>query len=194
MLWHFWNFLAILLLQSFFHLAAPSQHTYGKSRDPFKSDDSFGDFKNADFMGSEFDEMDRDERIYNKVDEGFEKWEERCLKVGGDAALNQWLEAQEHLVYCVMENFNVDEIKREIEAKKKTGDLDLVFKKYCGEPVNKTRPCIENFLKASRRCLRAKDQAGLDIALNMIDSAIEFMCHNSGDRIAVSIDRSCHYR
>ena len=62
------------------------------------------------------------------------------------------------------------------------------------EPVNKTRPCIENFLKASRRCLRAKDQAGLDIALNMIDSAIEFMCHNSGDRIAVSIDRSCHYR
>ena len=83
-------------------------------------------------MGSNFDDMETDERIYNKVDEGFEKWEERCLKVGGDEALNQWLEAQEHLVYCVMENFNVDEIKREIEAKKKTGDLDLVFKKYCG--------------------------------------------------------------
>ena len=52
------------------------------------------------------------------------------------------------------------------------------------EPVRKTRPCIEDFLNASRRCLKAEDQEGLNIALRMIDSAIEFMCHNSGDRIA----------
>ena len=65
------------------------------------------------------------------------------------------------------------------------------FEFDCREPVQKTRPCIEDFLKASRKCLKAKDQAGLDIALNMIDSAIEFMCHNSGDRIAVCKQNAC---
>ncbi len=51
-------------------------------------------------------------------------------------------------------------------------------------PVNKTRPCIVDFLKASRRCLKTEDQPSLDITLNMINAAIDFMCHNSGDRIA----------
>ena len=63
------------------------------------------------------------------------------------------------------------------------------------EPVRKTRPCIEDFLNASRRCLKAEDQEGLNIALRMIDSAIEFMCHNSGDRIACKyISTSCKGR
>ena len=60
----------------------------------------------------------------------------------------------------------------------------LYFEFDFREPVRKTRPCIEDFLNASRRCLKAEDQEGLNIALRMIDSAIEFMCHNSGDRIA----------
>jgi hypothetical protein len=61
-----------------------------------------------------------------------DKWEDRCLKVGGQEALDKWLKAQEHLVFCVMQNFDVTEIKTEIDIKKQTGDLDLVFKKYCG--------------------------------------------------------------
>ena len=60
----------------------------------------------------------------------------------------------------------------------------LYFEFDFREPVRKTRPCIEDFLNASRRCLKAEDQEGLNIALRMIDSAIEFMCHNSGDRMA----------
>ena len=55
---------------------------------------------------------------------------------------------------------------------------------FCRTPVNKTRPCVVNFLKASRQCLKTEDQPSLDITLNMIDAAIDFMCHNSGDRIA----------
>ena len=109
----------------FFFTAAPSQQTHGNSNDPF------ADFDN-DFMEGDFDNMDRNDRIHNEFDVGMDKWEDRCLKVGGHQALDQWLKAQEHLVFCVMNNFNVDEIKREVEAKKKTGDLDLVFKKYCG--------------------------------------------------------------
>lgn len=169
----------LLYLFQTFHLAAPSQQTFGSG-----TTDPFADFNN-DFMGPEFDEMDRDERIYNEFDAGLIKWEDRCLNVGGQEALDQWLKYQEALVWCVMQNFESGEIEREIRAKEKTGDLDLVFKKYCGEPVRKTRPCIEDFLNASRRCLKAEDQEGLNIALRMIDSAIEFMCHNSGDRIAL---------
>ena len=54
------------------------------------------------------------------------------IYVGGQEALDQWLKYQEALVWCVMQNFESGEIEREIRAKEKTGDLDLVFKKYCG--------------------------------------------------------------
>lgn len=148
------------------------------SDDFFEDDDDF-------FNENEFEEMERQDRLYNNLDAGFDKWEDRCLRVGGQEALDEWLEAQENLVYCVMQNFNINSIQNEIEEKKRTGDLDLVFKKYCGAPVNKTRPCLVDFLKASRRCLKAEDQPSLDITLSMIDSAIQFMCHNSGDRIAL---------
>ena len=56
--------------------AAPSQQTFGSG-----TTDPFADFNN-DFMGPEFDEMDRDERIYNEFDAGLIKWEDRCLNVG----------------------------------------------------------------------------------------------------------------
>ena len=56
----------------------------------------------------------------------------RCAKTGGQKALDNWLKAQENLLWCVMQNFHVLSIKDEIETKKATGDLDLVFKKYCG--------------------------------------------------------------
>ncbi len=53
------------------------------------------------------------------------------MKIGGQDALDRWVRAQEELVYCVLQNFDMDTIKQEVEDKKETGDLDLVFKKYC---------------------------------------------------------------
>lgn len=55
--------------------------------------------------------------------------------------------------------------------------------------MEKTRPCIRDFLEVSRRCLGSKDKTGLNITLNMIDAAIDFVCHNSGDRLACK----CHF-
>ena len=95
------------------------------------SDDPFDEFGN-DFMGEDFENMDRQDRLHTNLEAGFDKWEDRCLRVGGQEALDQWLAAQENLVYCVMQNFNINSIQNEIEEKKRTGDLDLVFKKYCG--------------------------------------------------------------
>ena len=94
------------------------------------SNDPFSDFNN-DFQ-PELQDMDREDRIHSELEAGFDKWEDKCLRVGGQNALDQWLKAQENLVYCVMQNFDISAMQSEVEAKKKTGDLDLVFKKYCG--------------------------------------------------------------
>ena len=51
-------------------------------------------------------------------------------------------------------------------------------------PVQKTRPCIVDFLESSRHCLRSKDKEGINVTMKMIDAAINFVCHNSGDRMA----------
>lgn len=56
----------------------------------------------------------------------------RCLENGGEKVLDEYLEEQEQLVWCVMEHFDLETIQNEIEKKKKSGDLDEVFRKYCG--------------------------------------------------------------
>ena len=66
----------------------------------------------------------------------------------------------------------------------KTVKIIFLFCLFFRAPVEKTRPCVVDFLKVSRRCLRSKDKPSLDITLHMIDAAIDFMCHNRGDRIA----------
>ena len=55
----------------------------------------------------------------------------RCLKIGGKAVLDRWLESQEELLQCFMEEFQVFTIQAEIEESKKKGELELVFQKYC---------------------------------------------------------------
>ena len=89
-------------------------------------------FGQDDFFGDDFDEMDKTQKAHEQFEEGMEIWEQKCLKVGGQKALDDWLEAQENLIFCVMENFEVATIQSEIEAKRRHGDLDEVFKKYCG--------------------------------------------------------------
>jgi len=80
---------------------------------------------------STFDKMDREDRVHERINEGFDSWEDRCKRTGGQHALDAWLRSQENLLHCVMANFDMAEIRREVDSKRKTGDLDLVFKKYC---------------------------------------------------------------
>lgn len=116
---------------------------------------------------------------------GFKNWEERCLVHGGREVLDEYLAEQENLIYCMMEQFDLEEIRSEVERKKKSGDLDEVFKKYCNENVPAARDCLSSFLSVSRNCLEERDQAGLNVTLQMVDSAIEFSCHRDGDRMAL---------
>ena len=43
---------------------------------------------------------------------------------------------------------------KEMNEKKASGDLDIVFKKYCGQPMTNLRKCLESFLEASHQCLK----------------------------------------
>ena len=53
------------------------------------------------------------------------------------------------------------------------------------EKVPAARACLASFLAVSRQCLKERDQAGLNITLDMVDSAIQFTCHRDGDRVAL---------
>ena len=55
----------------------------------------------------------------------------------------------------------------------------------CRDHVSAARGCLQSFLEVSQQCLREEDRPGLNVTLHMVDSAIEFTCHNSGDRIAL---------
>jgi hypothetical protein len=46
--------------------------------------------------------------------------------------LRAWQKEQENLIHCFMQEFDFDQIQAEIQEKKKTGELDEVFKTYCG--------------------------------------------------------------
>jgi len=146
---------------------------------------SSGDDFFDDEFNNEFDKMEREDKFHNKLEDGFKNWEERCLENGGKQVLADYLAEQEELVYCIMEQFDIDEIQQEIEEKKKQGDLDEVFKKYCGNHVAAARSCLQSFLSVSQYCLKEKDRPGLNVTLQMVDSAIDFTCHNAGDRIAL---------
>ena len=51
--------------------------------------------------------------------------------------------------------------------------------------MSAARSCLQKFLEVSQLCLREEDRPGLNVTLQMVDSAIAFTCHNSGDRIAL---------
>jgi len=113
----------------------------------------------------------------------FKNWEERCLVHGGRNVLEEYLHEQENLVFCMMELFDLQEIRSEIERNKKSGDLDEVIKKYCNEKVPAARDCLASFLGVSRNCLEEADRGGLNISQEMVDRAVEFICHRDGDRV-----------
>ena len=53
--------------------------------------------------------------------------------------------------------------------------------------VGAARACLQSFLEVSQHCLKEEDRPGLNVTLQMVDSAIDFTCHNAGDRIACKI-------
>ena len=57
-------------------------------------------------------------------------------------------------------------------------------------PVERVKPCIRDFLETSRLCLPEDNRDGLNVTMRMIDAAIDFVCHNSGDRLACKKEKN----
>ena len=53
--------------------------------------------------------------------------------------------------------------------------------------------CLQSFREVSQHCLKEEDRPGLNVTLQMVDSAIDFTCHNAGDRIACKIVKNLHF-
>jgi hypothetical protein len=144
-------------------------------------DDQFFD---NDFH-DDFQELEDQSKFAEQLENGFKNWESRCKETGGEEVLRKWQKEQEDLIYCFLEEFDIDTIEQEMDDKKTSGDLDVVFKKYCGQPMTNLRRCLETFLQASHQCLKEEDRVGLNVTMSMVDAAIDFACHNSGDRMAL---------
>lgn len=121
------------------------------------------------------------------IEEAEKVLEQKCRENSGSdeayaAAKQASLDAQE----CAKGIVDFEEVQEEIEKKKKTGDLDLVFKKYCQKkPIMKD--CITNLTRAFEPCLDDEEKATQATAINVTNSLLEFICHKDGDRIALFI-------
>ncbi|XP_008480307.1 27 kDa glycoprotein [Diaphorina citri] len=94
--------------------------------------------------------------------------------------------AREEVNMCVGRLVNYTELQIEIEKAKPTGDLDLVFSKYCRKsPVLKE--CVTNFTTALDPCLEPKEKQTKKVFQNVSESLLDFICFKEGDRIALFI-------
>jgi len=145
-------------------------------------------FQNNKVLSDEYDIDEFDEEpggFQGTLEDGARNWEERCLEIGGEDVLAEWQGEQENLIKCFLDNFDVETVQEEVEQNRLNGNMDEVFKKYCGSPVKRLRGCLQRFLTISHQCLHEKDRVGLNITLKMVDAAINFTCHKAGDRIAL---------
>ncbi|XP_042217752.1 27 kDa glycoprotein-like [Homarus americanus] len=111
-------------------------------------------------------------------------WGERCrLNVGQDA-VDDIKESFSNLTLCIGQHINMNKLRHEINSSIPRGELDLVFKKYCGrrDPL---MGCVEDASAKIERCASEPEQRDLSIIMKAIHAGIDFVCHNDGDRIAL---------
>ena len=87
---------------------------------------------------------------------------------------------------CLRDQVNVTVLQDEIENAKPTGDLDVVFAKYCKKTPT-VLDCVKEFTNVSELCLEEKEKDSLKVVLNVSATLAEFVCHKDGDRIAMFI-------
>lgn len=117
---------------------------------------------------------------------------EKCTKNGGPKAFEDAQRAQIDMTHCLQSLINITELQAEMEKYKPTGDLDIVFKNYCGKR-HVLRACVNNFTQTVEQCLDEKEKENKKIVMNITDSLLEFVCYKEGDRIARTCESSFIY-
>ncbi|XP_020291861.1 27 kDa hemolymph protein-like [Pseudomyrmex gracilis] len=113
-------------------------------------------------------------------------FKEKCKRNGGPNAFENIDRAKTEMVECVQSLINITDLQSEIDKYKSTGDLDIVFKRYCNKRFT-LRACVTNFTSTLEACLDEKEKENIKIVLNITDSLLEFTCFKEGERIALFI-------
>ncbi|KAH0550703.1 27 kDa hemolymph protein-like [Cotesia glomerata] len=126
------------------------------------------------------------ETALGQVENVKNQFKSKCEKNGGPDAFDKVIKANEEVQNCVKGLVNMTELQDEIVKAKPTGDLDIVFKKYCMKKTT-LKKCVTDFTSTVEACLEPQERDTVKIALNVTDSLLNFICHKEGDRIALFI-------
>lgn len=124
--------------------------------------------------------------VIHAIDGGKNFFKQKCDKNGGPNAYDNAQTATKNWIECLNSFVNRSKLEAEMEKYKPTGDLDIVFKKYCQKtPVLKK--CISDLTDAIEPCLEPEERKNKKIVQNITDSLLNFVCYKEGDRIALFI-------
>ncbi|KAK7075560.1 hypothetical protein SK128_027793 [Halocaridina rubra] len=112
------------------------------------------------------------------------EWKERCREEVGEQAVKEMENATSHLTVCVSNIINWDKLQHEINRSIPRGELDLVFKKYCGRR-ERLMVCVEDMFTKIEACMNENERRDLNVTRAAINAGLDFVCHNDGDRIAL---------
>lgn len=120
------------------------------------------------------------------LDEAKNLFKQKCEKNGGEGAFENASKAKDKVEECIKSFVNLTQLEAEMEKYKPTGDLDVVFRRYCSK-TPKLKKCVSDFTDAMEPCLEASEKETKKILLNITDSLLNFVCFKEGDRIALFI-------
>ncbi|XP_015521684.1 27 kDa hemolymph protein-like isoform X1 [Neodiprion pinetum] len=125
---------------------------------------------------------------FNASDVNTEKAEEliknKCNKNGGPEAYDTAKGATQNLMECVTPLINFTQLEAEMAEATPKGDLDVVFKKYCGK-IPDLKACVTQASNLTKPCLEAEERQSINMFHNVTDALLGFICDNEGDRIAM---------
>ncbi|XP_008559865.1 27 kDa hemolymph protein [Microplitis demolitor] len=157
---------------------------FGVSSDVVKSQLLLPSLLPGNFAGADLDSLN--ETALGQVENVKNQFKNKCDKNGGPDVYDKVLKANDEIQNCIKGLVNMTELQDEIEKAKPTGDLDIVFKKYCMKKPT-LKKCITDFTSTLEPCLETQERDTVKIALNVTDSLLNFICHKEGDRIALFI-------
>ncbi|XP_076481679.1 uncharacterized protein LOC117154549 [Bombus vancouverensis nearcticus] len=120
------------------------------------------------------------------LEEATNAFKQRCEQYGGDGAFENVENARDKFKQCLDSFVNYTALEQEMEQYKPTGDLDIVFKKYC-QKTPTLKQCVRNFTTAVEHCVQPQERKNKELVHNITDSLLNFVCYKEGDRIALFI-------
>lgn len=120
------------------------------------------------------------------LDEAKNLFKQKCEKNGDEGSFEKATKAKDKVEECIKSFVNLTQLEAEMDRYKPTGDLDVVFRRYCNK-TPKLKKCVSDFADAFEPCLEPSEKETKKILLNITESLLTFVCFKEGDRIALFI-------